>query len=278
MKKLIAVLFLFILFAASIAAWNTSLTTTTSYTYQTDKQFHNVHQFVGQRILPQSYQIGNATAVHIDPGEVQINITANTVRVKGIKKLGNFKIAKKTVLKDGFSFVLFQNGAEHLMRFATDSLGHLQDLRFTSPRYGHYQFDFASKTATQLMQEEAYFTAKNLHTVRGYDDLVGKSFYPEKQELHANTIYAITEKIPTTQQLHIQFDADDMYFKTHDREKKYSYRNAKMVTCSIRGNDAVSKRLDIRVNRKEKIKLYLNKQYKIEFIEVQGVRYLLRNA
>jgi len=278
MKKLITILFLFILFAASIAAWNTTITTTVDYTYQTDKQFRNVHQLIGQNILPATYQIGKASEVRIDPGEVQINITPNTVRVQGFEKLGSFKIANKTALADGFSLTLLQNRTQHLMRLKTDSIGHLQQLSLVSPSYGNYQFTFPNKTATQLMQEEAYFTAKSTHTVRSYNDLVGKRLYPQHQLLHANTAYEIAEKIPTSKQLHIRFDADDVYFNTKNRERKYNYRNTKIVTCSIRGNEAVSKRLDIDIDRKEKIKVYLNKQYEIEFIEVRGVRYLLRTV
>ncbi len=270
MKRFIVAFFLAATFLtnAMAAGWN-------DYTYQREKRFEKVEQVIGQTFVPQEYAAGYGNHTEVEAGDVKIHFTTNTVKIEGIEGIGTYTIVAKSKSRTGYDFKLADSRGYELseLKLLLDRDKYVAGIYFYSRKSGELSFTLPEKTQSQLQKERNYFTAKTANKVSVFNDLMGKNIMPAKYL--TNTEQAVMESISINDKFGFKFNEGKVSISSLRGSKTYNVKRSKQT--KYQGKDPKVKNvLQVKLtDTKQPMKLYLNEQHQIEYIELNNTKYFL---
>ena len=270
MKRFIIAFFLTVvsLSNAMAAGWN-------DYTYQREKRFEKIEQVVGQTFVPQEYAAGYGKHTEVEAGDVKIHFMANSVKIEGIEGLGSYTIVARSKSRTGYDFKLADSRGYELseLKLLLDRDRYVAGIYFYSRKSGELSFALPEKTQSQLQKERNYFTAKAANKVSVFNDLLGKSIMPIKYL--ANTDNSVMESISINDKFGFKFSERQVTVSSLRGSKTYSVKRSKQLKYT--GKDPKVKNvLEVKLaDNKQAMKLYLNEQHQIEYVELNNTKYFL---
>ena len=252
MKRFIIAFFLTVvsLSNAMAAGWN-------DYTYQREKRFEKIEQVVGQTFVPQEYAAGYGKHTEVEAGDVKIHFMANSVKIEGIEGLGSYTIVARSKSRTGYDFKLADSRGYELseLKLLLDRDRYVAGIYFYSRKSGELSFALPEKTQSQLQKERNYFTAKAANKVSVFN--------------------SVMESISINDKFGFKFSERQVTVSSLRGSKTYSVKRSKQLKYT--GKDPKVKNvLEVKLaDNKQAMKLYLNEQHQIEYVELNNTKYFL---
>ncbi len=272
MKKQALALIMFI--ALQLSVWATEKPGSGDYTYRRDLKINDIGQINNQVFMPQ-YVVINKTGRNADPGQVKIWIGDDMVTVKGVDGISSFGIIAQTQTKYGYKVrMVDQRGTDFSeLSIYTDRENYVEELRFTSKRYGEMSFKLPEKDEQRLAKEMQHFTARNAYKPNNYADMVGKSIVPIKR-VHNSKNEKREESISMTEKLSFVFEAKTLSVKRGTLVESHKIKKTSVKFDKSSGK--VAKIIEIKTQKKQQFSLHLNSKNEIEYLAQGTTQYMLR--
>ncbi len=274
MKK--QALALIVLIALQLSVWAVGKPGSGDYTYRRDLKISDIAQINNQVFLPQQIVV-NKSGRTADPGQVKIWIGDDMVTMKGIDGVSSFGIIAQTQTKYGYRVRLVdQRGTDFSeLSIYTDKDSYVEELRFSSKRYGEMTFKLPEKDEQRLAKERQHFTARNAYKPNSYADMVGKSIVPIKR-VHNNvgTNEKREETIAMEEKLSFVFDAKTLSVKRGTLTEVHKIKKASVKFDKSAGK--INKIIEIKTQKKQLFTLHLNTRNEVEYLAQGTTQYLLR--
>lgn len=253
------------------------------YTYQKDRPFPAMEQLTGYTFVPQAYIEGISAKTTVEAGDIQIHFADHMVFFKGIKGLYNFNIMAKKQTKSGYQFDLVNRRGSSSgfakLKVILDEEQYAKAIYIYAHSYGEYTFFLPTKTDFQLQQEQQYFTHQQKLVIDSLSQLMAAPIMPYQQARFHKEKMGIKDRISMKKGFSFTFSPKTVSLQLENEQENYRIKRIKEKPYQHADFPSIQSVVHIKIKEKPKhIKVYLNKQQEIAFIEMSNIRYFLMSA